>query len=602
MADDSVTVSECDDLSCSVKRQLGVFNGIILLPGNKARKLGVDSSSDIIDATNLVKNSPDLIKQDVEYTSSTGIIEVVFQAGQLITAYSAGFEASWESGVLQCHRCEAGKYKDEGVDTSLTGRFRPCLQCPPNTMSAPGAIRIAQCMCVLGFYYSASTNTGEGGCVSCVAGKFGTIIAGDQTCQDCPRNTYAPDQNSTLCIPCPGNSLAEPGSTECNCVAGYSAQYSAGARVSPLCWACAAGKYKTSPGTSPCSPCAPGTYSAAVAATLPQTCRPCPPNSLSQAVGSVLASNCTCVAGHYSANGQVSADNGCVPCKAGTFKMEHGMHDCSTCAAGLFSTPGATFCRSCPEFSNSEAGTACGCFRGFTGPVNGPCFPCAAATYKDVNGSSACSPCPSPAWAPAASTTVSACTTAASGEVLKIKISLGISMTEFDAVEVAVRHAFAAAARVDASRVQIVSVVERGDGKRRLLNRGIALQVAIDFPPGQARVITIDDVNQELGRRNLPQGTLLETPTFFDCSTCESGTFKTSACTFDADRRCQSCRAQCNLGYWEKTPCTPEADRLCSLCTWCRATEYQLKPCTMTDDRICRECTGSSNTQVCTRA
>jgi hypothetical protein len=32
--------------------QLGVFNGIILLPGNKARKLGVDSSSDIIDATN----------------------------------------------------------------------------------------------------------------------------------------------------------------------------------------------------------------------------------------------------------------------------------------------------------------------------------------------------------------------------------------------------------------------------------------------------------------------------------------------------------------------------------------------------------------------
>ena len=83
MVDDFVTVSECDDLSCSVKRQLGVFNGIILLPGNKARKLGVDSSSDIIDATNLLKNSPDLIKQDVEYTSSTGIIEVVFQAGRL---------------------------------------------------------------------------------------------------------------------------------------------------------------------------------------------------------------------------------------------------------------------------------------------------------------------------------------------------------------------------------------------------------------------------------------------------------------------------------------------------------------------------------------
>ena len=125
MADDSVTVSECDDLSCSVKRQLGVFNGIILLPGNKARKLGVDSSSDIIDATNLVKNSPDLIKQDVEYTSSTGIIEVVFQAGQLITAYSAGFEASWESGVFQCHRCEAGKYKaNDGMNLAYDNSRR----------------------------------------------------------------------------------------------------------------------------------------------------------------------------------------------------------------------------------------------------------------------------------------------------------------------------------------------------------------------------------------------------------------------------------------------------------------------------------------------
>ena len=275
------------------------------------------------------------------------------------------------------------------------------------------------------------------------------------------------------------------------------------------------------------------------------------------------------------------------------------MHSCSTCAAGLFSNPGAKICRSCPEFSNSDAGTACGCFKGFTGPVNGPCFPCAAATYKDVNGSSACSPCPSPAWAPAASTTLSACTTAASGEVLKIKIGLAISMIEFDAVAFAVRDAFAASARVDVSRVQIVSVVERRDGRRRLLSRGIALQVAIDFNPGQSGVITIDNLNQEFGRRGLPQGTLLETATFFDCSTCESGTFQTSACTFDADRRCQSCRARCNLGYWEKTPCTPESDRFCSLCTWCGATEYQLAPCTTTTDRICHECTSSSNTQVC---
>ena len=600
MMDDSVTINECDDVSCSVKRPLGIFNGIILLPGNKAMKLGT-GSSEIIDATALMENSPGLIKQNVEYTSSTGIIEVIFQTGPLITAYSTGFELGWESGLLECHECAAGKFKDEGVDTSLTGRFRQCTPCPPNTESSPGAIRITQCMCVLGFYYAVDT----GACEPCAAGKFGAVINGDQTCQNCPRNTYAGDQNSSSCTPCPLNSLSEPGSIECDCVAGYTARHGAGGtRVPPLCWACAAGKYKTSAGASPCSLCAPGTYSSSEAGVSPQICRACPPNSFSQDAGSVSPSNCTCIAGHYSASGHVSAAVGCVPCEEGTFKAKHGMQACSKCAAGLYSAPGASTCRRCPEFSYSEAGGVCGCFKGFTGPNNGPCRPCEAATYKDVNGSSSCLPCPPSSWAPAAAISLSACTTALSGEVLKIKISLPLSMIEYQSggMEINVRNSVAAAAGVDASRVQIVSIVEvvdGGGGTRRLLSASIALQIAIDMPPGQTGpdVLAIDHINQELGRRGLPQATFVETPTFFDCSLCPSETFQTSACTVAADRQCQGCRAHCNLGYWERSSCTPHSDRLCSLCTWCKTTEYQLSPCSTASDRVCHACTTSSSTQ-----
>jgi len=107
--------------------------------------------------------------------------------------------------------------------------------------------------------------------------------------------------------------------------------------------------------------------------------------------------NCTCNMGYTGPDGLA-----CAACVAGTYKDVNGSSACSLCLQGKFSTGlgaiHADVCELCPANAISGAGSPaianCTCTLGYSGPDGGPCQPCAAGRYKDVNGSDACALCP----------------------------------------------------------------------------------------------------------------------------------------------------------------------------------------------------------------
>ena len=213
---DVLQINECDDITCSTKRALGVFqNGIIPYADGTISCEATGGGSDVCHASNV---NPVLLVDKAEYTSSTGFMEVLFKSESLITRYSTGFTASWQSGQLMCHKCAAGKYRAEGADTSLVhahyflekallpiiipkGGAGPalendqCTSCPLNTNSLPGSSKLSHCLCVPGFVYSADAGSGEPGCAPCVA--VGQILSTlERPCTSFPVST------PFICDPC----------------------------------------------------------------------------------------------------------------------------------------------------------------------------------------------------------------------------------------------------------------------------------------------------------------------------------------------------------------------------------------------------------------
>ena len=109
----------------------------------------------------------------------------------------------------------------------------------------------------------------------------------------------------------------------------------------------------------------------------------------------------------------------CVSCAAGSFKDVNGSAACTLCPAGKYSTasaaPSASTCSDCPAYSYSDAGSMdeanCSCGKGYTVIVEGGgCVACAAGSFKDVNGSAACTLCPAVSSSPVGSAEVTSCT------------------------------------------------------------------------------------------------------------------------------------------------------------------------------------------------
>lgn len=129
------------------------------------------------------------------------------------------------------------------------------------------------------------------------------------------------------------------------------------------CTACAAGSYKPSYGTHPCTPCQRGKFSTTDTGTSESVCTSCPVNSDS-VEGSFAASSCTCNKGYY------LSSSVCTLCAVGMYKSTQSDAACSSCPLG-----------SSTLSTGSEGSSQCTCNAGKYGPMGGSCNECPAGSW-----------------------------------------------------------------------------------------------------------------------------------------------------------------------------------------------------------------------------
>ena len=284
------------------------------------------------------------------------------------------------NGSAPCSLCAAGKYSTElGEIESGT-----CVHCPANSMSIAGSPALANCTCLVGH-----AGPDGGPCEPCAAGSY-KDVNGSQACALCPQGTYSQEvaqESDTTCSACPVHSYSAEGSgveTNCSCNLGYSGP------DGQDCFACAPGTFKSIRGSSECSPCGAGKYSAGKGEVAESVCSVCSTHTTSLQ-GSGAMSNCTCVQGYTHQDGQ------CVGCEPGKFKGTIGNAACDDCLENQFSAAGAINCTECPAKSIapalSTAITDCKCSPGHFGPAGGVCQDCGPGKYTDTANNAACDDC-----------------------------------------------------------------------------------------------------------------------------------------------------------------------------------------------------------------
>jgi DNA-binding beta-propeller fold protein YncE len=275
-----------------------------------------------------------------------------------------------------CEMCGAGSFfiNRTGTELAETNNYKEmCGRCPLHTSSPIGSTSIYDCKCQKGY-------TGPDG----------------EACRSCQPGTYKSTVGSASCFGCSNlswSSNASPSIASCICNAGFVASDQG------LCSACPAGTYQHV-NTSGCIPCSKGKYSTALAAISESTCMACPPHSSSPlATGS--PTGCTCEAGFEGPDqGFLGvANESCVACAPGTFKLDNSSSACALCAPGTFKeNSGTGTCELCPANSSSESAgsmsmSACSCNAGYFG-IAPSCLACEAGYYKQTSGSSDCVSCP----------------------------------------------------------------------------------------------------------------------------------------------------------------------------------------------------------------
>jgi hypothetical protein len=235
-------------------------------------------------------------------------------------------------------------------------------------------------------------------CVSCEPGKYSAVKSVE--CRECNAAQYSLAAAS-VCLDCPPDSNSPNGTgavTGCSCNAGFQGNNG------DTCTACAAGKYKTVPGESPCVDCPENTYNPQLNSTSPSSCLSCPLRAMSRTSSSSRGS-CKCVAGYYGdlANNLTCGDDCCSECPAGTYREQIGALNESDCMA-------------CPTRQTSGFKsvnlTDCVCTEGYFGPPGSACAECPANTFNsrtNATNLSECLYCPSNAFSAAASHSLTNC-------------------------------------------------------------------------------------------------------------------------------------------------------------------------------------------------
>lgn len=298
-----------------------------------------------------------------------------------------GYYAPASGGVnATCTKCPAGTFS-AAVGTM---KIETCTACPANTNSNMGVTLITDCSCNRGY-----TGPGSTLCTACPAGQY-KDTQGPAACSFCSRTMYSTTIaaiTSATCSLCPANTDAPVGSgklSSCICNSGYTGS------DGMTCNACPAGTFKPANGSAPCSKCAPGTYSGAIAAVDSATCVTCPVGSSSDEASS-LVTHCTCLLGYTAPSNGLA----CTACPAGMFKPTRGTAACTACASGKYSEGSAAFdistCLTCPSNTYAPASsgllTKCTCNAGYTGADGTACVACPTGSYKSFTGAGVCTEC-----------------------------------------------------------------------------------------------------------------------------------------------------------------------------------------------------------------
>ena len=297
-----------------------------------------------------------------------------------------------------CIECGVGTYSTETATTCsicISGTFANetgssfCWDCPFGSISGIGSVMLNNCSCREGY-------TGPDGieCTQCVAGTY-KETNGTAPCSKCVKGKYSTETaqiSESACSDCPSHALSGVGSisqVNCTCNKGYTGP------DGMECEACETGSFKDVNGTAACTLCSRGKYSTVTAAISETACQGCPFYTYSPD-GSGLLTNCTCNKGYTGPDGVE-----CTSCAPGTFKDVNGSVACALCSRGKYSTSTAAIseytCQGCPSYTSSGLGsgmlTNCSCHKGYTGQDGIQCAACFAGSYKDANGSAACTLC-----------------------------------------------------------------------------------------------------------------------------------------------------------------------------------------------------------------
>ena len=255
----------------------------------------------------------------------------------------------------KCDTCTAGTYSGAGAAT--------CTDCPGSYTSAAGATAQSKCYLPVaaGSYLGTKNSSTTTTCPAGTASLAHNVYYGNtSSCGKCAVGTYS-TAGTAICSVCPSGYTSDEGATAQNkCYIKLGDGQYLGTAKSSTKNTCAAGTAKAAHtvyygSTSSCTQCGVGTYSAEGAAS----CSTCP-TGYTSAAGATAQNKCyiTVANGKYLGTANTTTTTSCA---AGKYKAQHTVYygstsSCDTCAAGTFSTGGATTCTDCPGSYTSAAG------------------------------------------------------------------------------------------------------------------------------------------------------------------------------------------------------------------------------------------------------
>ena len=244
--------------------------------------------------------------------------------------------------VAPCKPCPLGTY------SSIIGAA-VCTTCPSGTYTAQvGGSSVSSCsVCAPGYRGIELSAGSSAGCSQCPAGT--SSLANSSACTACPAGTYAPTAGMAACTPCAlglTTTNLVTGSTSpaaCTiCAAGYSGPNPA--TSADCCVICPVGSYADTAGSTSCTTCQRGTWTAGPGSVNASACAICSPGFFGYvSYGIDASSGCAttgcqiCPAGNYASAGATA----CVLCPPGTVAGASGSSSCTSCPANTYS-PGST--------------------------------------------------------------------------------------------------------------------------------------------------------------------------------------------------------------------------------------------------------------------